>query len=996
MAVFPLSFTTVNNALVTPGGALTSGQFTFSIPGPGSIWPEYAAGTEPSIGYQTFTSQQAAYFRQAIQAWDELIAPNFTEVADNATSRGELRVAFSSNFGANELGHAYQAPGTKAGDIWINIGLSGGIVAPGSQGYEALIHEIGHALGLKHPFDGTSTLPTTYDQTNYTVMSYTQKSQYYTLWFNGSSYGANPSIVTALTPMVADIIAVQSIYGADAATRTGDTTYQFQQGEIGYRTIYDAGGNDTIDLSNFTRKNNIDLRPGAYSDLGIWTLSDQADALGVNVPVSQQFAYQDFYHWVQVTLGSLIAAGTPPFQFTGNLAIAFGVTIENAIGGSNNDTLTGNEASNLLSGLGGNDTLIGNGGNDTLTGGLGTDTLTGGAGADLFDISLDDMLGDASTVNDTVTDFTSGEDKLQIWGARYYIGSAAFSGHAGDLRLGTYLSVPALLLDSTGDGIADYRLKLTGGISPAGGDFIGLFSNPVFGTAGDDFFPPRATAATYVGGPGNDTYIVNSADSVIEDVGGGNDVVIALTTFALPAGSEIELLQADLNPNTTTPINLTGSDLPNQVFGNNAANLLDGRSGIDYLRGCGGADTLVGGSANDTLDGGTGADVAVFGVTRGSVTFGRNTTSHVLMISTTSEGIDTLQRVEQFQFADGLFSFTFTHPGAAVVANFNPANGWASQDQNPRHLADVNGDGYADIVGFGFSGVLVSFGSPNGSYSNAAVVVANFGQTAGWSSDNSFHRELADVNGDGRADIVGFGIAGTLVSLAKADGTFDNPFTGVANFGSNQGWASQNGFARFVGDVNGDGKADLVGFGFAGTLVSLGNGDGTFQAVKTGIANFGVNQGWTSDNSFHRALADVNGDGRADLVGFGIAGTLVALSNGDGTFASANLVLANFGASQGWASNDSFSRLVTDVNGDHVADIVGFGQAGTLIAFGKGDGTFSEAGLDVANFGANQGWTNDNTYHREVADMNRDGLADIVGFGIAGVLVGLNQGDFLA
>jgi hypothetical protein len=351
--------------------------------------------------------------------------------------------------------------------------------------------------------------------------------------------------------------------------------------------------------------------------------------------------------------------------------------------------------------------------------------------------------------------------------------------------------------------------------------------------------------------------------------------------------------------------------------------------------------------------------------------------------------------VEQVQFSDGLYSFTFKAPGAAVIANFNPASGWTTQDLFPRHVADVNGDGFADVVGFGFSGVLVAFGAANGSFSTASVVVSNFGQTAGWTNDNQFHRELADVNGDGRADIIGFGAAGTLVSLANANGTFANPATGIANFGTAQGWTTQNGFARTVADVNGDGKADLVGFGTAGTLVALGNGNGTFQTAQTGVANFGVNQGWANDNSFHRELADVNGDGRDDIVGFGTAGTLVALSNGNGTFGTAQLVLNDFGVNQGWANNDAFPRIVTDVNGDDIADIVGFGLAGTLVAYGKGDGTFTPVGFDLANFGANQGWTSDNTFHRTIADIDNDGLADIIGFGAAGVLTAINQGDFM-
>jgi hypothetical protein len=351
--------------------------------------------------------------------------------------------------------------------------------------------------------------------------------------------------------------------------------------------------------------------------------------------------------------------------------------------------------------------------------------------------------------------------------------------------------------------------------------------------------------------------------------------------------------------------------------------------------------------------------------------------------------------VEQLQFADGLFSFTFRNPGAAVIANFNPASGWMSQDQFPRHIADVNGDGFADVVGFGFSGVLVSFGSASGSFSATSVVVSNFGQTAGWTSNNAFHRELADVNGDGRDDILGFGFAGTLVSLARADGTFANPTTGIANFGTSQGWSSQNGFARTVGDVNGDGRADIIGFGFAGTLVSLGNGNGTFQNAQTAAANFGVAQGWANDTNFHRTVADVNGDGRDDIIGFGTAGTLVALANSNGTFGTAQLVLNDFGVNQGWANNDAFPRIVADVNGDDIADIVGFGVAGTLVAYGRGDGTFTATGFDMANFGTAQGWSSNNTFYRDIADINNDGLADIIGFGIAGVLIASNQGDFL-
>jgi hypothetical protein len=224
-----------------------------------------------------------------------------------------------------------------------------------------------------------------------------------------------------------------------------------------------------------------------------------------------------------------------------------------------------------------------------------------------------------------------------------------------------------------------------------------------------------------------------------------------------------------------------------------------------------------------------------------------------------------------------------------------------------------------------------------------------------------------------------------LVSLAQANGSFAAPVLGSTNFNQANGWSSQDAFARTLGDVNGDGFADVVGFGIAGTFVALGNGTGSFGAANFALANFGANQGWTSNNSFHRTVADVNGDGRADVIGFGIAGTLVALGQANGTFAAPTLAQANFGTNQGWSSQDAFARVAGDVNGDGRADVVGFGIAGTFVSYGQGDGSFSAAAFDVANFGANQGWTSNNILPRDLADLNNDGRADIIGFGLNGV-----------
>jgi len=415
----------------------------------------------------------------------------------------------------------------------------------------------------------------------------------------------------------------------------------------------------------------------------------------------------------------------------------------------------------------------------------------------------------------------------------------------------------------------------------------------------------------------------------------------------------------------------------------------------DDMTGGGGGDILNGGAGNDRIDGGDGYDTAVYSIARSAATITRNENGS-LTVHAGADGTDTLWNVEQLQFSDGVLTLRerqFAQPGNVLLQDFAVgAGGWTKQDLYPRHVADVNDDGYGDIIGFGYSGTLVSYGSASGTFTAPALILSNFGQTEGWTSDNLFHRELADVNGDGRADIIGFGSTSTLISLAQTDGSYSSPLRGLDDFGTATGWATQDGFARTVGDVNGDGKIDLVGFGVSGTFVAIGKGDGTFDQVSLATHDFGTSQGWTSDDRFHRAMADVNGDGKADIIGFGSAGTLVALSNGDGSFGTARLVLEDFGQRQGWLSQDGFARTVTDVNDDGFADIVGFGKSGTYVAYGQASGGFSSADLSLTNFGADQGWTSNSSYHRELADIDNDGLADIVGFGFAGVMVGLNLG----
>ena len=343
-------------------------------------------------------------------------------------------------------------------------------------------------------------------------------------------------------------------------------------------------------------------------------------------------------------------------------------------------------------------------------------------------------------------------------------------------------------------------------------------------------------------------------------------------------------------------------------------------------------------------------------------------------------------------------------PPALVTAAFGSiSDGWRSDDRFTRRLADVNGDGRDDIVGFGAAGTFVSLAIGDGRVAQYGLRTPAFGAVSdGWTSNDRFPRLLDDVNGDGRADIVGFGAAGTFVALATGNGGFGQYVLRTPAFGAvSDGWGSDDRFTRLLGDVNGDGRADIVGFGAAGTFVALATGDGGFGQYALRTPAFGaVSDGWSSNDRFPRLLGDVNGDGRADIVGFGAAGTFVALATGDGGFGQYALRLPAFGATPaagGWASDAVSPRRLADVTGDGRADIIGFGGVGVFVAKGRADGGFDAPALLLRQFGADPaagGWASDDTSPRHVADMDGDGRADIVGFGGAGTFVSLSDAMF--
>ncbi len=309
--------------------------------------PTYSAAQEQlAATHFGLNTAQIVAATEALQAWADVAALTFTEVIETTDNVGDFRFAFSSAVGNGVWGYSSYPDNywANAADVWINPSVAAeSDWNDASYNMLALIHETGHGLGLKHPgnYDalggGTPSpyIPENLDYRTYTVMSYNSRNFWY-LYPGQSQYaGVYPS-----TPMVYDIAAIQYLYGANNNYHTGDDTYRFDPLTPFYLTIWDAGGNDTLDVSNFSTVCDIDLTPGHYSSIRYIATGTIADL----------------------------------YDGTDNLGIAFGALIENAVGGSDADTLSGNNLNNMLAGGGGNDTLNGGEGNDTLDGGDGVDT----------------------------------------------------------------------------------------------------------------------------------------------------------------------------------------------------------------------------------------------------------------------------------------------------------------------------------------------------------------------------------------------------------------------------------------------------------------------------------------------------------------------------------------------------------------------------------------------------------------------------------------------
>jgi len=529
----------------------TDTSLTYSFPSQKSdIYWFNTWSSRASASFEEFNDTQKAFLRQSLEIYSDVSGLSFTEMNDSYSSNGTLRFWESNDAGTAYAFNPSASYWGYGGDAVFNHNAHNNPQLGTYAGMTAM-HEIGHALGLSH---GHESSPIINVGGEFGTLDYAKDSHEYSLMTYKSFVGsdargvANASGSYSTTLMQSDIAAIQHMYGANYNHNSGDTTYTWNSStgmmsvngtaEVGaatankiFMTLWDGGGTDTYDLSNYSSNLTIDLRPGEGST---FSTSQLAQLGGWSYP--SQIASSNVYN-------SLL--------YNNNTSSL----IENTIGGTGNDTLTGNSANNTLNGGTGADTMTGGTGNDTYVVDNNSDTVTEswGEGTDTVQTTLTNYTLGSNVENLTYTGSSSftgtgnssantltggsgadtltggaGDDTLKGQG-----GADTLTGGAGTDTLSYSASSAAVTVnmatswasggDSTGDSFSGFE-NVTG--SSNADHLIGDHSaNTITGGAGNDRLEGNGGADTLTGGAGDDTLKGQGGnDTLIGE--GGNDLFV--------------------------------------------------------------------------------------------------------------------------------------------------------------------------------------------------------------------------------------------------------------------------------------------------------------------------------------------------------------------------------------------------------------------------------------------------------------------------------------